>query len=162
MLTPHHMRDNHLIFFYCRRIRSAALQQSSNLHFDEDHYPSRPMTKAELASLAHVTTRTLAKWLKPLRPQLRDMGVPDQAKVLPADAEKAQRMRFAAATDSARLTQCGRQNIADICPTPWRTCLPTTASPDGVFADICQENGDQNLDFSVFCCTFAPDFDDRY
>jgi len=25
----------------------------------------------------------------------------------------------------------------------------------------CQENGDQNLDFSVFCCTFAPDFDDR-
>ena len=65
---------------------SAALQQSSNLHFDEDRYPSRPMTKSELASLAHVTTRTLAKWLKPLRPQLRDMGVPDQAKVLPADA----------------------------------------------------------------------------
>ena len=64
---------------------SAALQQSSNLHFDEDRYPSRPMTKSELASLAHVTTRTLAKWLKPLRPQLRDMGVPDQAKVLPAD-----------------------------------------------------------------------------
>ena len=44
------------------------------------------MTKAELASLAHVTTRTLAKWLKPLRPQLRDMGVPNQAKVLPSDA----------------------------------------------------------------------------
>ena len=44
------------------------------------------MTKSELASLAHVTTRTLAKWLKPLRPQLRDMGVPDQAKVLPFDA----------------------------------------------------------------------------
>ena len=65
---------------------SAALQQSSNLHFDEDHYPSRPMTKSELASLAHVTTRTLAKWLKPLRPQLRDMGVPNQAKVLPSDA----------------------------------------------------------------------------
>ena len=65
---------------------SAALQQSSNLHFDEDHYPSRPMTKSELASLAHVTTRTLAKWLKPLRPQLRDMGLPDQAKVLPFDA----------------------------------------------------------------------------
>ena len=63
-----------------------ALQQSSNLHFDEDHYPSRPMTKSELASLAHVTTHTLAKWLKPLRPQLRDMGVPDQAKVLPFDA----------------------------------------------------------------------------
>ena len=63
-----------------------ALQQSSNLHFDEDHYPSRPMTKSELASLAHVITRTLAKWLKPLRPQLHDMGVPDQAKVLPADA----------------------------------------------------------------------------
>ena len=65
---------------------SAALQQSSNLHFDEDHYPSRPMTKSELASLAHVITRTLAKWLKPLRPQLHDMGVPDQAKVLPFDA----------------------------------------------------------------------------
>lgn len=63
-----------------------ALQQSSNLHFDEDRYPSRPMTKSELASLAHVTTHTLAKCHKPLRPQLRDMGLPDQAKVLPADA----------------------------------------------------------------------------
>jgi len=69
-----------------RTFFSAALRQCSNLHFDEEHYPSRPMSKSELAGLAHVTTRTLAKWLIPLRPQLREMGVADQAKVLPSDA----------------------------------------------------------------------------
>lgn len=68
-------------------ILNAARQQENNLLCDMSRaYPSRPMTKSELASLATITTRTLAKWLKPFRKQLREMGVPDHAKLLPPDA----------------------------------------------------------------------------
>lgn len=48
--------------------------------------PYRAMTKAELAALAGVTSRTFAKWLLPYRQQLRKFGVADNAKLLPPAA----------------------------------------------------------------------------
>lgn len=70
-----------------KSILITALQQGNNLNYDESRvFPSRPMTKSELASLAGVSSRTLAKWLKPLQSRLREMGVSDTAKLLPPDA----------------------------------------------------------------------------
>lgn len=70
-----------------KSILITALQQGNNLNYDELHvFPSRPMTKSELASLAGVSSRTLAKWLKPLQSRLREMGVSNTAKLLPPDA----------------------------------------------------------------------------
>lgn len=49
-------------------------------------YPSRPMSKSELAAMLGKSTRQLSKWIQPFRPKLRDMGVSDTAKILPAEA----------------------------------------------------------------------------
>ena len=65
----------------------ATVKQQSTPSFDmQRSYPSRPMTKSELAQLANVSSRTLAKWLKPFHPQLRSMGVLPTVKLLPPDA----------------------------------------------------------------------------
>lgn len=65
----------------------AAMQQGDNLFFDAvSAYPSRPMSKSELATLLNRSTRQLSIYIKPFRPELRDMGVSDRAKVLPPEA----------------------------------------------------------------------------
>ena len=49
-------------------------------------YPSRPMSKGELAAMLGKSTRHLSRWLKPFRKELRKMNVSDHAKMLPAEA----------------------------------------------------------------------------
>lgn len=49
-------------------------------------YPNRPMFKSELAAMLGKSTRQLSKWISPFRPHLRELGVKDRAKILPADA----------------------------------------------------------------------------
>ena len=44
------------------------------------------LSKSELAELAGTTTKTFAKWLRPFRTELRQMGVSDRAKLLPPQA----------------------------------------------------------------------------
>ena len=65
-----------------------AKQQGTNLVFDESNYPSRPMTKKELATLLKISPRHFANQTKMLRPHLRDMGVTDRARLLPPKAVK--------------------------------------------------------------------------
>jgi hypothetical protein len=61
-----------------------AKQQESNSIFDASSmYPTRSMTKKELANMLGICSRNLAYQLKLLRPQLREMGVSDRAKILP-------------------------------------------------------------------------------
>ena len=63
------------------------VQQQSDVISDTQRiYPSRPMSKSELAAILGKSTRQLSKWINPFRPRLREMGVTDRAKVLPADA----------------------------------------------------------------------------
>lgn len=70
-----------------KSILTTASQQGTSLSLGARCvFPSRPMTKSELASLVGVSSRTLAKWLKPLQSRLREMGVSDTAKLLPPDA----------------------------------------------------------------------------
>jgi len=61
-----------------------AKQQESNLVPDASNmYPKRSMMKKELAHMLGISSRYLATQLNLLRPQLRAMGVPDRAKLLP-------------------------------------------------------------------------------
>lgn len=54
--------------------------------FDEQNmFPSRTMTKSELAASQRISTKKLAVWLRPLRPELRRMGVSDRARLLRPD-----------------------------------------------------------------------------
>ena len=63
------------------------IQQQEDIIIDMARvYPSRPMTKGELASLLGKSTRHLSRWLEPYREELRKMGVSDRAKMLPAEA----------------------------------------------------------------------------
>ena len=65
----------------------AARQQSTDSVYGKAlAFPSRPMSKAEIANMAGVTTRTLTNWLRPYRSRLREMGVIDTAKILPPEA----------------------------------------------------------------------------
>ena len=63
-------------------------RQVAEVHYNFVSYPDRTMSKAELAAMFGVTTRTFAKLLHPLREQLRQMGVSDKAKLLPPQAVK--------------------------------------------------------------------------
>lgn len=68
-------------------ILNSTCQQETNLLCDSSFlFPSRPITKSELARLLNKSTRQLSRWIEPFRPQLREMGVSDTAKVLPPDA----------------------------------------------------------------------------
>ena len=61
-----------------------AKSQESTLVFDPSSmYPQRSMTKKELANMLGISARNFAYQLKELRPQLREMGVSDRAKLLP-------------------------------------------------------------------------------
>ena len=61
-----------------------AKQQESNYVFDSSNmYPKRAMTKKELANMLGISSRNFAYQIKELRPQLREMGVLDRAKLLP-------------------------------------------------------------------------------
>lgn len=54
--------------------------------FDEQNmFPSRTMSKSELAASQRMSTKQLAAWLRPLRPELRRMGVSDRARLLRPD-----------------------------------------------------------------------------
>ena len=65
-------------------ILNMAKHQKSNLTFDPSSmYPKRSMTKKELANLLGISSRNLAYQIKELRPQLRDKGISDRAKLLP-------------------------------------------------------------------------------
>ena len=57
-------------------------QQQSNVDFTRTSYPTCPMTKAELANLMGVTSRTLTKWLLPMQEHLQHIGVSKNAKLL--------------------------------------------------------------------------------
>ena len=63
------------------------IQQQEDIIIDMARvYPSRPMSKGELALLLGKSTRHLSRWLKPFKTELRKMGVSDRAKMLPAEA----------------------------------------------------------------------------
>ena len=63
------------------------VQQQSDIISDTRRiYPSRPMSKSELAAMLGKSTRQLSKWINPFRQHLREMGVTDRAKILPANA----------------------------------------------------------------------------
>lgn len=63
------------------------IQQQEDIIIDMTRvYPSRPMSKGELAAMLGKSTRHLSRWLKPFRDELRQMGVSDNAKMLPAEA----------------------------------------------------------------------------
>ena len=63
------------------------IQQQEDIISDTTRfYPSRPMSKGELAAMLGKSTRHLSRWLKPFREELRQMGVSDHAKMLPAEA----------------------------------------------------------------------------
>ena len=63
------------------------IQQQDDIIIDMTRvYPSRPMSKGELASLLGKSTRHLSRWLEPFKTELRKMGVSDRAKILPAEA----------------------------------------------------------------------------
>ena len=63
------------------------IQQQSDIVTDTTRiYPSRPMFKSELAAMLGKSTRQLSKWIEPFRPTLREMGISDRAKILPAEA----------------------------------------------------------------------------
>ena len=69
-----------------REIMNEAKQNGGMLLIGEqDIYPSRTMSKSELAAMQRMSTRQLAIWLKPLRPKLRAMGVSDRARLLKPD-----------------------------------------------------------------------------
>ena len=64
-----------------------AKQQTNNNTFDVSAmYPNRPMSKKELATMLHVSSRHLASQIKLLRPELHKLGVSDRAKLLPPKA----------------------------------------------------------------------------
>lgn len=66
-----------------RNILRSIQQDSGNLFFDDEGiYPSRAMSKSELAATQHISTKQLGVWLKPLRQQLREKGVSDRAHLL--------------------------------------------------------------------------------
>ena len=75
------MRDNHLIFFYCRRIESAA-------KLDTIMPKYQAMTQTQLALCAGVSRRTLYNWLQSRQKHLRKLGVQPNAKALPPAAVK--------------------------------------------------------------------------
>ena len=64
----------------------AEARQVSEARFHFTSYPSRTMSKAELAALMGVSPRKFASLLHPLRETLRAMGVSDKAKLLPPQA----------------------------------------------------------------------------
>lgn len=61
-------------------------RQVAESHYNFVSYPSRTMSKAELAALMGVSPRKFASLLQPLRETLRKMGVSDKAKLLPPQA----------------------------------------------------------------------------
>ena len=63
------------------------IQQQDNIISDTTRfYPSRPMSKGELAAMLGKSTRHLSRWLEPFKEELRTMGVSERAKILPAEA----------------------------------------------------------------------------
>lgn len=63
------------------------IQQQEDIIIDLARvYPSRPMSKGALAAMLGKSTRHLSRWLEPFKAELRQMGVSDHAKILPAEA----------------------------------------------------------------------------
>ena len=52
---------------------------------EQNLFPSRTMSKSELAASQRISTKKLAAWLRPLRPELRRMEVSDRARLLRPD-----------------------------------------------------------------------------
>ena len=64
-----------------------AKQQVYHPPFDAaDHIPLNPISKKELARMLKISSRYLAYQIKLLRPQLREMGIADRARLLPPKA----------------------------------------------------------------------------
>ena len=98
----------YVILSHAEAIRSilAVVKQQSTPPLDvRQNYLSRPMTKSELAQLANVSTRTLLDWLRPFRKSLREMGVSDNAKVLPAEAVQFLCRQWEITFDQSNLTR---------------------------------------------------------
>ena len=80
MAAQSHLEAMHAILI-------TAKQQISALTFTPSEiYPIRPMRKKELANMLGISSRHLASHLKLLRPQLREMGVSERAKIIPSNA----------------------------------------------------------------------------
>ncbi len=85
LLSHYKAAMSHMEAMYA--ILITAKQQTSELTFDPSSmYPTRPMRKKEIANMLGISSRHLASHLKLLRPQLRNMGVSERAKLLPPHA----------------------------------------------------------------------------